>query len=108
MALAAIVGVARLGIEVERESLVNLAAGVFGLLVMLAIRGGLRGPRGGMRGTAGASIGLSLLPLLGGPADVRAETPRPDVLQALEARLTAPPDCFPDCTSVERAGFAAV
>ncbi len=45
---------------------------------------------------AGLFLGGALLPA----SEVRAELPDPELLQALEARLTAPPDCVPRCAEI--------
>ncbi len=37
------------------------------------------------------------------PQDVSAQTPDPAILTELEERLTAPPECLPDCAFLERA-----
>ena len=50
---------------------------------------------------AGLCLGLSA------PQPVQADTPSPELLRELEARLTAPPDCVPQCADIIEAVVAA-
>lgn len=74
---------------------VLLAAGLFYLLLRASFNlpGHLRGLRAGPA-TAAVLGMLVLLPLAGA---LHAETPSPQILEALKSRLTAPAECMPQC-----------
>jgi hypothetical protein len=81
------------------------------LLAIVVLRG-LRRPGGAgatpamTRAATAAGASLIAFALLAG-APARADTPPQEMLDALRARLLAPPDCLPDCLALPRLAIEA-
>ena len=83
-----------------------IRVGLMGALAVLVLLG--PGPfrrlgRSGSGGATPAAAALALAVAIGGlPATSLAQLPSTDQLEELRQRLTAPPDCLPDCASIAR------
>lgn len=88
-------------------------AGLLGMLVLagllarrclpsISLPASLRG------GAAPAGMLLLGLVALGSPDSARAEFPGPEMLQELQQRLLAPPDCAPECVDYPSASLKAL
>jgi len=87
-------------------------AGLLGMLVLTGLLARRCLPSislpASLRG-GGASAAMLLLGLvaLGSPDSARAEFPGPEMLQELQQRLLAPPECAPDCVDYPSASLKA-